>query len=136
MTANHRGASKQQLLLSPSLRARAQPRPRILVALVDVGAPGSVDETYAHKPAVVWHAGALYHYYCAVAGKYPKETRGISVGLDAKAFTICKAPLQGRRHTPNISLFERQTPNRFQFRRWIVVPHYRLYKLQIRLHVR
>ncbi len=47
--------------------------------LVDVGAPGSVDETYAHKPAVVWHDGALYHYYCAVAGKYPNETRGISV---------------------------------------------------------
>jgi len=47
--------------------------------LVDVGAPGSVDETYAHKPAVVWHGGTLYHYYCAVAGKYPKETRGISV---------------------------------------------------------
>ena len=47
--------------------------------LIDVGAPGSVDETYAHKPAVVWHDGALYHYYCAVAGKYPNETRGISV---------------------------------------------------------
>lgn len=47
--------------------------------LVDVGAPGTVDETYAHKPAVVWHGGALYHYYCAVAGRHPHETRGISV---------------------------------------------------------
>jgi predicted GH43/DUF377 family glycosyl hydrolase len=47
--------------------------------LVDVGVPGSVDETYAHKPGVVWHGGALYHFYCAVAGKYPNETRGISV---------------------------------------------------------
>lgn len=47
--------------------------------LVDVGAPGSVDETYAHKPAVVWNDRVLYHYYCAVAGKYPNETRGISV---------------------------------------------------------
>lgn len=47
--------------------------------LINVGAPGSVDETYAHKPSVVWHDGALYHYYCAVAGKYPNETRGISV---------------------------------------------------------
>ncbi len=47
--------------------------------LIDVGPPGSVDETYAHKPSVVWRAGALYHYYCAVAGKYPNETRGISV---------------------------------------------------------
>jgi predicted GH43/DUF377 family glycosyl hydrolase len=47
--------------------------------LVDVGPPGSVDETYAHKPSVVWQGGALYHYYCAVAGRYPNETRGISV---------------------------------------------------------
>ena len=37
--------------------------------LIDVGAPGSVDETYAHKPSVIWHEGALYHFYCAVSGK-------------------------------------------------------------------
>ena len=47
--------------------------------LIDVGPAGSVDETYAHKPSVVWHDGALYHFYCAVAGKWPNETRGISV---------------------------------------------------------
>lgn len=47
--------------------------------LIDVGAPGSVDEKYAHKPSVVWHEGALYHFYCAVSGKWPDETRGISV---------------------------------------------------------
>ena len=47
--------------------------------LVDVGPPGTVDETYAHKPSVVWHEGALYHYYCAVAGRYPNEVRGISL---------------------------------------------------------
>lgn len=47
--------------------------------LVDAGPAGSVDETYAHKPSILWHRGALYHYYCAVAGKYPNEVRGISV---------------------------------------------------------
>ncbi len=47
--------------------------------LIDVGPPGSVDSTYAHKPAVMYHQGALYHYYCAVSGKWPNETRGISV---------------------------------------------------------
>jgi len=47
--------------------------------LVDVGPPGSVDSTYAHKPSVVYHEGALYHFYCAVSGKWPKEVRGISV---------------------------------------------------------
>ena len=47
--------------------------------LIDVGPPGSVDSTYAHKPSVVWHNRALYHFYCAVSGKWPNEIRGISV---------------------------------------------------------
>lgn len=47
--------------------------------LIDTGPPGSVDATYAHKPSVIWHNGALYHFYCAVSGKWPNETRGISV---------------------------------------------------------
>jgi hypothetical protein len=47
--------------------------------LIDVGPPGSVDSTYAHKPSVIWHEGALYHFYCAVSGRNPKEVRGISV---------------------------------------------------------
>lgn len=47
--------------------------------LIDVGEPGSVDSTYAHKPSVVDHGGALYHFYCAVSGKWPHEVRGISV---------------------------------------------------------
>ena len=48
-------------------------------AMIDVGPPGSVDETYAHKPCVICHDGALYHFYCAVSGKWPHEVRGISV---------------------------------------------------------
>lgn len=47
--------------------------------LVDTGAPGAVDDTYAHKPSVIFHRGALYHFYCAVGGKWPNETRGIAV---------------------------------------------------------
>lgn len=47
--------------------------------MLDTGAPGTVDETYAHKPCVIWHDGALYHFYCAVSGKWPHEVRGISV---------------------------------------------------------
>lgn len=46
---------------------------------IDTGAPGSVDETYAHKPSVIWHDGDLYHFYCAVSDKWPHEVRGISV---------------------------------------------------------
>jgi hypothetical protein len=47
--------------------------------LIDTGAPGTIDETFAHKPSVVTHEGVLYHFYCAVSGQYPNETRGIAV---------------------------------------------------------
>jgi predicted GH43/DUF377 family glycosyl hydrolase len=50
--------------------------PRILI---DVGAPGTIDDVYAHKPSVFWHRGALLHYYCAVTGRGKDEVRGISV---------------------------------------------------------
>ena len=47
--------------------------------LIDTGLPGSIDETHAHKPSVIYHEGMLYHFYCAVSGKYPNEVRGIAV---------------------------------------------------------
>jgi predicted GH43/DUF377 family glycosyl hydrolase len=47
--------------------------------LIDAGAPGTIDETHAHKPCVIYHDGMLYHFYCAVSGKYPNEARGIAV---------------------------------------------------------
>jgi predicted GH43/DUF377 family glycosyl hydrolase len=47
--------------------------------LIDVGPPGSIDEDYAHKPSVISHQGVLYHFYCAVGGKWPNDVRGISV---------------------------------------------------------
>ncbi len=52
---------------------------KVTSPLIDVGPPGSIDETFAHKPSVIWHKRALYHFYCAVAGKYPQEVRGIAV---------------------------------------------------------
>lgn len=55
--------------------------------LVDVGPPGSADDTYAHKPAVVTREGRLHHFYTAVrrvepyqvGGHTMVEERGISV---------------------------------------------------------
>ena len=52
---------------------------KVAEVLIDTGAPGSIDETYAHKPCVIYHDGTLYHFYCAVSGKYPNEVRGIAV---------------------------------------------------------
>ena len=47
--------------------------------VIDVGPPGSVDSTYAHKPSLVAYKGDLYHFYCAVARVNGREVRGISV---------------------------------------------------------
>jgi predicted GH43/DUF377 family glycosyl hydrolase len=47
--------------------------------LIDTGPPGSIDETFAHKPSLIYHDGALYHFYCGVSGKYPDEVRGVAV---------------------------------------------------------
>ncbi len=55
--------------------------------LIDVGAPGSIDSLYAHKPGIITREGILYHFYCAVSpARDPKQgeieyrqTRGIAV---------------------------------------------------------
>lgn len=47
--------------------------------LIAPGPPGTIDEKFAHKPAVIFHDGALHHFYCAVSGKYPNDTRGLAV---------------------------------------------------------
>jgi len=60
--------------------------------LLDVGEPGSVDDKYAHKPAILYRDGVLEHYYCAVRtladpvliGDFVQdEMRGISVARSA-----------------------------------------------------
>lgn len=36
-------------------------------AILDVGPEGSIDSRYAHKPGIIHHEDALYHFYCAVS---------------------------------------------------------------------
>ena len=52
---------------------------KVSEVMIDVGPPGSIDEDYAHKPSLVTYRGDLYHFYCAVGGKWPNDVRGISV---------------------------------------------------------
>ena len=33
--------------------------------ILTIGKPGTIDSIYAHKPYVIWHDDALYHFYCA-----------------------------------------------------------------------
>jgi predicted GH43/DUF377 family glycosyl hydrolase len=47
--------------------------------MLDAGPPGSVDQTYAHKPSVISYHGDLYHFYCAVSRSAGQTVRGISV---------------------------------------------------------
>lgn len=47
--------------------------------IINPGQKGSVDDDFAHKPCVIYHDGVLYHFYCAVSGKWPHDVRGISV---------------------------------------------------------
>lgn len=70
-----KGVARDLAAESPDLRRTA----KCETVLIDVGPEGSVDATYAHKPSVVWHGGDLYHFYCAVSGRWPREVRGISV---------------------------------------------------------
>jgi predicted GH43/DUF377 family glycosyl hydrolase len=67
-----KGVARELVALSPDL-LKTQ---KCEGVLVDVGAAGSVDEKYAHKPSMIYRKGVLYHFYCAVA---KDGTRGISV---------------------------------------------------------
>lgn len=49
--------------------------------LIDVGAPGSVDSLYAHKPGIIGEKGVLYHFYCAVAATSGGQVRGITFAV-------------------------------------------------------
>ncbi|MCX5758512.1 MAG: hypothetical protein NTU83_08415 [Candidatus Hydrogenedentes bacterium] len=44
-----------------------------------MGPPGSIDSTYAHKPAIFTRDGNLYHYYCAVSPAREKHIGGVEV---------------------------------------------------------
>jgi predicted GH43/DUF377 family glycosyl hydrolase len=72
---DNKGVARELAATGPDLfHATKLPEP-----LIDIGAPGSVDSIYAHKPSIVSHNGDLYHFYCAVGGERKHSIRGISV---------------------------------------------------------
>lgn len=54
------------------------------------GAPGELDDLHAHKPALYWENGVLYHYYCCCKKEpeYPPyfEKRAIAVACSEKVW--------------------------------------------------
>ncbi|HBY63931.1 MAG TPA: hypothetical protein DEH78_29245 [Solibacterales bacterium] len=75
-----RGVARDLLAVSPDLKSTE----KCDAPLIDVGAPGSIDSQYAHKPSMIAHRGRLYHFYCAVS---KDQGRGISVA--------CSHPFRG-----------------------------------------
>jgi predicted GH43/DUF377 family glycosyl hydrolase len=69
---DRKGVARDLLALSPDLNSTR----KCDGVLIDVGAKGTVDSTYAHKPSVISHDDTLYHFYCAVSEEFG---RGISV---------------------------------------------------------
>ena len=43
--------------------------------IIPNGPAGSLDETHAHKPGIIWHEGILYHYYCSVRPARDEEKK-------------------------------------------------------------
>ena len=88
----------------------------------------STHQNFQHKGKLHRAEFQKFHHLCEIV-----ERQSQPIGLDAKTSAIGKAPLQGRRDTPHVPPFEGQTPNRFQFWRWIMILNHRLYEFQIRL---
>lgn len=72
--------------------------------LVDVGAEGSVDSRYAHKPALIARDGTVYHFYCAVSPAQTRmigqeecsEERGITFASSSADTAISRLDRKGR----------------------------------------
>lgn len=52
---------------------------KVKEALISPDPKPSWDDDFVHKPSLIYHNGDLYHFYCAVGGKWPNDIRGISV---------------------------------------------------------
>ena len=74
--SNGDGKARELLALSKDGMLHPEKTDSILIA---PGQKGSVDDDFAHKPSLITYQGDLYHFYCAVSGKWPNDVRGISV---------------------------------------------------------
>ena len=58
--------------------------------LAPSGEPGSIDSKHAHKPCVIYHNGALYHFYCAVRPTETEEERR-KFGKEFRCLTVARS---------------------------------------------
>ena len=60
--------------------------------LVDIGAPGEIDATHAHKAGLIARDGRLHHFYCAVA-PLPGGRAGEITHSESRGITCASAPV-------------------------------------------
>lgn len=63
---------------------------RFAEPLIRCGEPGSIDSKHAHKPCVIYHNGALYHFYCAVRPTETEEERR-KFGKEFRCLTVARS---------------------------------------------
>jgi predicted GH43/DUF377 family glycosyl hydrolase len=56
--------------------------------LIDVGSPGSLDATHAHKPGIIAREGTLHHFYCAVRSFDQPQTLGEVTNYESRVITL------------------------------------------------
>lgn len=54
--------------------------------LLDIGHPGSIDSTHAHKPLLIMQGDRLFHFYCAVS-PLPGGRRGTILNPEARGIS-------------------------------------------------
>lgn len=53
--------------------------------IIDIGSPGSIDDRFAHKAALISSRGDLYHFYTAASGN------GIGEGDDVRGISVARS---------------------------------------------
>lgn len=58
--------------------------------IIDVGKHGEIDSTHAHKPGIIYHNGALWHFYCSVRPTATGDERK-SFGSEYRCITVARS---------------------------------------------
>ena len=58
--------------------------------IIEYGNPGEIDSIHAHKPCVIYHDGALWHFYCAVRPTVTDEEKE-RFGNDFRCLTVARS---------------------------------------------
>lgn len=63
--------------------------------VISHGSTDEIDEIHAHKPAMIWHEGILYHFYCA--SRHYRQGDPARMGREFRCISVAtSAPLAGQ----------------------------------------